>query len=79
VKNTRAQACAWRRRWQLVNIREREELRAMTGTEKLRRVGQLMLLARELGWDIRLKEEEEEVRERWIRIRKAYAERKQAR
>jgi hypothetical protein len=61
---------AWRRRWALVNEQEIEELRRMTPDEKLTQLWTLMQAAREMGWDKKLQEEEEQVRTLWIRLRK---------
>lgn len=66
---TPEQARAYVRRWELVNEREREELRAMTIDEKLRQVAMLMASAKALGWDERLDAEDAEVRERWRLLR----------
>ena len=66
---TSEQARAYVRRWELVNEREREELRAMTIDEKLGQVAMLMASAKALGWDERLDAEDAEVRERWRLLR----------
>ncbi len=66
----RAEALAWKERWRLVREKEIEELSAMTIEERLRQLDTMFLFARELGWDEALAAEEEEVRERWIRIRR---------
>lgn len=60
------------KRWRLVNEREREELRNTPVEEKLRQLGSLHALATGLGWHDTLAEGQEEVRQRWQRIRKAY-------
>lgn len=66
---TPEQTRAYLRRWERVNEREREELRAMTIDEKLRQVAVLMASAKVLGWDQQLDAEDAEVRERWRLLR----------
>jgi hypothetical protein len=68
----RAEARAWKERWQLVNTMEIEELRMTSLDVKLQQLCSMMALARELGWTERRAEGEDEVRERWNRLRKAY-------
>ena len=69
---TRAEGRAFKKRWRMVNEMEREELRAMPAAVKFRQLAALMALGRQLGWTEALREGEEEVRERWIQLRKAY-------
>jgi hypothetical protein len=69
---TKAQAKAWKARWEAVNQFEREELRRTRPEVKLRQLAALMLTARALGWEEKLSEGTEEVRERWRRLQKAY-------
>lgn len=69
---TRAEARAYRDRWQRVNEREIEELRATPIAVKWRQINTLMAWARAFGWEEKLREGEAEVRERWARLRKAY-------
>lgn len=71
-KMTREEARAWQRRWQVVNEAERRELRATPATVKLRQLTELMSWVRPLGWTAALKEGEEEVRQRWKRLREHY-------
>ena len=66
---TPEQARAYAQRWELVNDREGEELRAMTHEQKLRQLAALMASAKALGWDEALDAEDAEVRERWQRLR----------
>jgi hypothetical protein len=59
-------------RWRLVNDAEREELRSTPVEVKARQLASLMGMAVALGWTEALAAEAAEVRERWIRLRKAY-------
>jgi hypothetical protein len=68
---TKAQVRAWAKRWQLVNAREIEELRATPVTVKYRQLVNLMRSAHELGWVTTTNAEVNEVRERWKRLRRA--------
>ena len=69
---TKAEALAFRERWRLVNEREVEELRATPPEVKLQQFNTLLAWARQFGWTEALREGEAEVRERWVRLRKAY-------
>lgn len=69
---TKAEAKAFQKRWKEVNRAEREELRKMSPIDKLRQLAALMASVDSMGWHEALAEEESEVRERWIRLRKAY-------
>lgn len=69
---TKAQAGEFRKRWQLVNAREEEELRSVSLEVKLQQFMTLLGWARQFGWTEALSEGEAEVRERWARLRKAH-------
>jgi hypothetical protein len=69
---TRAEVRAFAAGWKLVNAREERELRQTSSTQKLRQLAALMASADELGWTKALAAEEEEVRRRWLKLRKAY-------
>jgi hypothetical protein len=69
---TREEARAYLARWRLVNAREREELRAAAPEAKLRQLAALMESVDALGWRDVLAQGEDEVRERWGQLRKAY-------
>ncbi|MGO9469944.1 MAG: hypothetical protein ACLQIB_47710 [Isosphaeraceae bacterium] len=69
---TRAEARAFAARWKLVNACEERELRQTSSVQKLRQLAALMASADELGWTRALAAEEEEVRQRWRKLRKAY-------
>jgi len=66
------EAQAYLQRWQRVNAREREELRAADPAVKLRQLESLLTSVDAMGWRDALAEGEDEVRERWIKLRKAY-------
>jgi len=68
---TRADARAFRTRWERVNAVERAELRATPLAHKLRQLAALMASVEPLGWTEALAAEEAEVRERWNRLRAA--------
>lgn len=69
---TRAEARGFAARWQRVHAAERDELRATPVAVKLRQLAALMASVDQLGWSEALAAGEEEVRERWQRLRKAY-------
>jgi hypothetical protein len=66
---TESQARAWRARWKLVNAAEIAELRATKPAEKLRQLAALMASVRQMGWDEALIKGDDEVRDRWRRLR----------
>lgn len=68
---TKAEARAFRKRWQLVNAREEEELRSTPLEVKWRQFITMLGWARQFGWQHDLEEGVAEVRERWARLRKA--------
>jgi len=67
-----AEIRAWKKRWELVNQREIEELRAMSPEAKLRQLDALMRSVDQMGWREKLEEGVEEVRERWNKLRRIY-------
>jgi hypothetical protein len=69
---TKAEAQAFRDRWQRVNERKVEELRSTSLEVKWQQFNTLLLWARQFGWEPALAEGEAEVRERWARLRKAH-------
>lgn len=71
-KLTPAEARAWQRRWELVNRREIEELRATPVDVKFRQLEALMQSVDQMGWREGLEEGIEEVRERWNKPRRIY-------
>ena len=68
---TKAEARAFRERWQRVNAREEEELRSTPLEVKWQQFNTLRRWAHEFGWTEALGEGEAEVRQRWARLRKA--------
>ena len=69
---SKAEARAFRKRWQLVNAREEEELRTTSLELRLEQFNTLLNWARQFGWESILREGEEEVRQRWGRLRKGH-------
>jgi len=67
---TKAEARAFRARWEAVNAAEVDELRATSTTHKARQLASLMASVAKLGWTEALTEEETEVRNRWNRLRR---------
>lgn len=69
---TKAEARAWKARWEAVNAAEREELRRTPMAHKFRQLAALMASVRDFGWTEALATEEGEVRERWNQLRRIY-------
>jgi hypothetical protein len=69
---TKAEARAFRRRWERVNREEEEELRSTSVEVKWRQFNTLLGWAGQFGWTESLGEGEAEVRQRWARLRKEY-------
>ena len=67
---TKGEAQAFKRRWQVVNAAEKDELASMPVADKFRQVAALLASAVTLGWTGA--EGVELVRERWARLRKEY-------
>ena len=59
-------------RYKIVNEFEIAELRSMSIEAKLEQTNALMAVARQMGWTQALADEESEVRERWVRLKRAY-------
>jgi len=68
----RAEARAFRTRWQLANQAEIDELRSTAPEVKLQQLAALMASTDQLGWTRALASEVDEVRERWKRLRAAH-------
>lgn len=66
---TKDEAKAYIERYELVNAATAEEARRMSFEEKLRLTAVLYWAARDLGWQEKLREGEEEVWERWQMLR----------
>ena len=69
---TKEEGRAFRKRWEAVNAAEREELRAMPMEEKMQQLAALMASRDLFGWIEEMRKEEAEVRERWLRLRRAF-------
>jgi hypothetical protein len=69
---TRRQAREYKERWRKVNARQLRELRTLTPEQKLDQWARLWIWVKEFGWDKALAAEEQQVRDRWNRIRRAY-------
>lgn len=69
---TKAEAQAFKGRWEAVNAAERAELRTISVTQKFRQLAALMASVEELGWTEALASEEAEVRNRWNQLRQRY-------
>lgn len=67
---TRADARAYAERWKRVESLQRRELLAISPTEKFQQLCELMEWARAFGWETSLAAEEQQVRERWILLRR---------
>ena len=68
---TQSEARQFRRRWELVEAAEREELRSTSPEQKLRQLAALMASVKALDWDAALQADEQAVRSRWMRLREA--------
>jgi putative transcriptional regulator len=69
---TREEAQAYKRRWNIVNAAEREELASLPMAHKFRQVAALLASAGTLGWTEDRAAGENLVRERWSRLRKEH-------
>jgi len=68
---TKAEARAFRERWQRVNAREEQELRSTSLEVRWQQFNTLLAWAHQFGWAAALSEGEAQVRQRWARLRKA--------
>ncbi len=66
---TKGEVQAFRKRWEIVNAAEREELGSTPISQKFRQLSALLMSARKLGWTEALGVEEDQVRERWAKLR----------
>jgi len=66
------EAIKYRERWQFVSAKLAEEARTTPVEIKLRQLAVMFEAARALGWTEKLREGEEEVRERWRRLKEKY-------
>jgi hypothetical protein len=71
----REDALKYKARWRMVNERTAREAREMPPAVKLGQLALMYEAAQQLGWADRLRAGEEEVRERWRRLRECYRDR----
>lgn len=69
---TKEEAQDFKRRWDEVRSAEREELRSTPVAIKFRQLAALMVSVEQMGWTEALRAEEDEVRKRWMKLRRAY-------
>jgi hypothetical protein len=69
---TKEEAIAYKEGYEAVNALEIAELRSMSDAEKLSQVAALMASVDQMEWREALAAEEEEVRELWVRLKRAY-------
>ena len=67
-----SQGQAWRDRWQLINELEEEELRNTSPEVSLRQLNALYRSLDVMGWRQLHRPGEEEVRQRWVRLKEKY-------
>ena len=72
VTMTRLEALEYVARYKLVNEIELAELRSTSIEVKLEQTNALMIVANHMGWTQALADEDAEVRERWLRLKRAY-------
>lgn len=70
TETSKAEIRAWMERWRLVNEAERAELQSTPAAVKFRQLAKLMHTARVLNWKSSTEEEDEVVRQRWIRLKR---------
>jgi transcriptional regulator with XRE-family HTH domain len=71
-KISKAEARAFKKRWESVNAAEREELASTSLVLKFRQFAALLASAGQFHWTKEMAAEENQVRERWARLRKVY-------
>jgi hypothetical protein len=69
---TREEAIQYKARYEAVNAFEIEELRSMSLEQKLEQTSALMASVEQMGWSQAMADEETQVRERWLRLKRAY-------
>lgn len=67
---TKTQARAFKKRWEAINARQRDELRKTSYIQKLQKLSALMASVKLMGWDKSISIGEEEVRERWKMLKR---------
>jgi hypothetical protein len=66
---TKAQPQAFTKGGQTIKAAEDEKLASMPMAEKLRQLAKLMISGQRLGWNKDQAAEEDEIRQRWMRLR----------
>lgn len=66
---TKEEALLFKSSWRLANERIAEEIRSTPVITKLRQLAAMFAAGESLGWSQRMRVGEEEVRERWQRLR----------
>lgn len=69
---TKEEALEFKKRWEIVNEAERKELRETPPAKKMQQLATLMQWVKDFGWNEALKSGENEVRERWIKLKRLY-------
>jgi hypothetical protein len=69
---TKEEALRFREQWRLANAALIEEARRTPVEIRLRQLSVMFEAARALGWMEKLREGEEDVRERWRRLKEKY-------
>ena len=69
---TKLEALEYIGRYRSVNQFEIAELRSASVEDKLKQTAALMASVDQMGWTQALADEEAEVRERWLRLKRAY-------
>ena len=70
-KMTREEVQAFKRRWEIVNNAEKKELATTPVAHKFRQLMALMASVGKLEWTGNRETEEAQVRDRWVRLRRA--------
>jgi hypothetical protein len=68
---TKSEVMAFRTRWKMVKDAEEEELRFTPMNKKFDQLAILMISAKKLGWSKALTEGENQVRNRWNKLRRS--------
>lgn len=69
---TKEEALAYKAGYEAVNALEIAELRSMSFEARFEHAAALMDSARQMGWAAALSAEDDNVRELWIRLKRAY-------
>jgi len=69
---SRGPEVSFARRWELVNERQRMEARTSTTETKMLQLASLMASVDDFGWRASLAEEDERVRDLWMKLRASW-------